>query len=151
MLNRQSECLNSELEQRVAERTYELTTSNEALRQEIATRLRAEETLASERNLLRTLIDNLPDYIYTKDTSGRFVLSNQAHLELLQARSEGDLAGKSVFDLFSEDLARRYDKDDRQVLSFGKAIHDREEEFVDHLGRTRCHLTTNSRWSTGRG
>lgn len=134
--------LNSELEQRVAQRTCELTTSNEALRQEIATRLRAEETLASERNLLRTLIDNLPDYIYTKDTSGRFILSNQAHVELLQAEAEGDLTGKSVFDFFSGDLARRHDSDDRQVLGSGKAIRDREEEFVDHLGRTRCHLTT---------
>jgi len=134
--------LNSELEQRVTERTYQLTSSNEALRQEIATRLRAEEALASERNLLRTLIDNLPDYIYTKDTSARFVLSNQAHLELLQAPSEGDLAGKSVYDVFSEELASRHDKDDRQVLNFGQAIRDREDEFVDHLGRTRSHLTT---------
>ena len=75
--------LNSELEQRVAERTTELTKANKSLRQEIATRIQAEEALASERNLLRTPIDNLPDYIYSKDTAGRYVLSNRANLEML--------------------------------------------------------------------
>ena len=31
----------------------------------------AEEALARERLLLRTVIDNLPDAIYAKDTAGR--------------------------------------------------------------------------------
>src|SRR4029450_4756504 len=39
----------------------------------------AEEALARERNLLRTLIDNLPDFIYVKDARGRFVANNLAH------------------------------------------------------------------------
>ena len=33
-----------------------------------------EESREAERNLLRSLIDNLPDYIYVKDTEGRYLL-----------------------------------------------------------------------------
>ena len=52
------EQLRAELERLVAERT---------------------RTLASERNLLRTLVDNLPDGVFVKDTAGRYRLANAAH------------------------------------------------------------------------
>ena len=35
--------------------------------------------LQQERDLLRVVIDNLPDYIYAKDKQGHFVLNNLAH------------------------------------------------------------------------
>ena len=36
------------------------------------------EALIEESNLLLTLIDNLPDLIYAKDTQGRKIISNTA-------------------------------------------------------------------------
>mgnify|MGYP000102726259 CR=1 FL=1 len=50
---------------------------------DITKRKQVEETLDQERRLLRTLIDNLPDYIFVKDTVSRFVLNNAAHLKHL--------------------------------------------------------------------
>src|SRR5205823_3527549 len=47
---------------------------------DVSDRRRAEDALLEERNLLRTLIDNLPDYIFIKDTQSRFLVSNAAHL-----------------------------------------------------------------------
>ena len=40
---------------------------------EITKRKRAEKALEEERNLLRTLMDNLPDTIYFKDAESRFI------------------------------------------------------------------------------
>ena len=39
--------------------------------------------LASERNLLRSVIDNVPDRILLKDHQGRYMLSNVAHSRFL--------------------------------------------------------------------
>ena len=44
------------------------------------------DRLAKERDLLRTIIDNLPDCLYVKDTGSRFVLNNLAHAQVLGAR-----------------------------------------------------------------
>jgi len=46
----------------------------------------AEEALDRERLLLRTLIDNLPDSVYAKDTAGRKTLANPADLKNLVPR-----------------------------------------------------------------
>jgi len=43
---------------------------------DITERKRIEEALTQERNLLHTLIENLPDHIYAKDAEGRFTLAN---------------------------------------------------------------------------
>src|SRR5436190_19315517 len=65
---------------------------------------REKETMVRERDLLRTIIENLPDAIYAKDRDGRFVLNNQAHRESLGAKTQGELQGKSDFDRFPLEL-----------------------------------------------
>src|SRR5664279_1085563 len=57
---------------------HSLSLASEEMRQEIAERKRAETALSEERNLLRTVIDTVPDEIYVKDTEARFILGNVA-------------------------------------------------------------------------
>src|SRR5206468_12199495 len=68
------------------------------LANDVTERQRAEEALAAERNLLRTLIDELPDRIYVKDTESRFLLNNKSHIAALGAESQEDMLGKTDFD-----------------------------------------------------
>lgn len=51
----------------------------------------AEDALRAKRKLLRTLIDNLPDYIYVKDAQSRFVVADRALAQLVGVRISEDL------------------------------------------------------------
>lgn len=103
---------------------------------------RIEEELARERNLLRSLIDNLPDYIYVKDTQGRFLLDNTAHREFLGVQSTEEILGKTMADFFPPELAEAYARDDQQVLQTGKPLLNRESPVIDRHGQRHWHATT---------
>jgi PAS domain S-box-containing protein len=93
-------------------------------------------------NLLRTLIDHLPDSIYVKDLQGRFVLDNATHMRQVGAKSPEEVVGKTVYDFFPIGLASQYDSDDQQVIRNGKSLLDREEPIVDRSGEARWLITS---------
>ena len=95
----------------------------------------AEEALARERDLLRTLMDHLPDLVYVKDAKGRFVTVNTAQLRMLGATSMEEVVGKTSFDFAPREMAAAYAADDHHVLSTGQALTDQEERTVDSEGR----------------
>jgi PAS domain S-box-containing protein len=94
-------------------------------------RRRGEEALAGERNLLRTLIDNLPDYIYVKDIEGRFVIGNAAVVRQMGLTTLDELVGKTDFDLLPHELAERYYAEEQAFLQSGQGLYDYEGPTVD--------------------
>ncbi|HTH47763.1 MAG TPA: CHASE domain-containing protein, partial [Candidatus Limnocylindria bacterium] len=136
----------------VESRTRELRDLNHSYAAEIQQRRQVEEVLARERNLLRTLLDTLPEQIYVKDVGGRFLLTNEANRRLLELPSTESVVGKTVFDLLPAEHAVHYDADDRTVIGTGQPILNREEpaRFADGVERV---LRTNKlpiRDGTGR-
>src|SRR2546426_2006908 len=79
-------------------------------------RKETEEALAEERNLLRTLIDTLPDAIYVKDTQSRFILGNSGVARLMGAAKVESLVGKKDSDFYPGELAERYYADEQAVI-----------------------------------
>ena len=108
---------------------------------DITKRKQVEETLDQERRLLRTLIDNLPDAIYAKDTTGRKTLANLANLKNLHFKIEAETIGKTDFDLFPREQAERLFADDQKVIQ-GHSVINREEHFLDDQGREHWLLTS---------
>lgn len=98
---------------------------------DITARRNAEIQLAAERNLLRTLIDNLPDYIYIKDRQSRFLINNTAHLHVLGAQTQEEVIGKGDFDIFPHELAIQYYTDEQKLMDVGETLIGREEPVVD--------------------
>jgi PAS domain S-box-containing protein len=110
---------------------------------DISEQKKSEEALENDRNLLRTLIDNLPDLIYFKDADGRYVLNNLAHLHSMGVARQEDVLGKTTFDFHPLELAQQYHDDERKIVATGNALPGREElAFHKDTGEQRWHLTT---------
>ena len=103
--------------------------------------------LEKERNLIRTLIDHLPDCIYAKDADARKILANPADLKNLGCETEAEAIGKSDFDLFPKEVADAFFADDQAVMK-GQPVINREEKVVLPNGETRWLLTSKIPWRT---
>ena len=111
----------------------------------------AELKLTAERNLLRTVIDNLPDAIYAKDAATRKIMANAGDLKNLGCQAEAEALGKTDFDLFPKDIAEAFFADDQVVLQTGKPVVNREEKIVRPDGEVRWLLTTKVPWHDAGG
>jgi PAS domain S-box-containing protein len=105
-------------------------------RQDLAT------ALANERTLLRTMIDMIPAFIYAKDVGSRFIAMNTA-----LARSVGTdpntAIGKTDFDFFAPELAKKFYADEQALIKSGTAIIDLEEPGFDKVtGMPRTVVTS---------
>ena len=127
--------VNDELELRVEARTKELQL-------EVEERVCAQETLSAERQILRALIDNVPDYMYVKDTDCRFLVANFAVAKQMGAKAPEELIGKTDFDFYPRDLATTFFADEQKVIRTRQAEINREESGMDPQGNVSQVLTT---------
>ncbi|MDY6875837.1 MAG: ATP-binding protein [Chloroflexota bacterium] len=99
------------------------------------------ERLAEERNLLRTLIDALPDFIYVKDTEGRFALANVATAHNVGLTAPDEIIGKTGSDLGLPGSAEQCHVLEQQVMRSGQAVVNVEEVRIDPAGNEEWGLT----------
>ncbi|MGI9517471.1 MAG: response regulator [Pirellulaceae bacterium] len=102
----------------------------------------AEKSLQGERDMLQTIMDNLPDFIYVKDIDGRYVVINDAVRKILGAATIGDVVGKANYDFLPEDQASAERADDDLVIQTGEALIEREECMKDRDGNNLWVLTS---------
>ncbi len=104
-----------------------------------------QETAAQERNLLRTLIDSIPDAIYIKDAQARFITCNTRQAALIikasSASSLKEIVGKTDLDLFPENGAQYY-ADELAILASGEPMLAKEEPIIELDGSPGWHLTS---------
>jgi len=104
--------------------------------------MKTQLTLERERNTLRTLLDSIPDSIYIRDFDGHYIVVNRALAELVGCDDPEQVTGKTPFDFFPEDRARRFLEEDQNVMDGGKPLINRHSSLQDSSGSPRHLLTT---------
>ncbi len=143
--------VHEEMDARVRERTAELERANRELQAEIERRKRAEEELATERNLLRTLVDTIPDTIFVKDDEHRFVFCNRACAKNIGAEDPQSMYGLTDFDYYKDKKARYYLQQEERILRNGDQVIGKEDYGYDPFGRERWSLHTKVPWRDSEG
>jgi PAS domain S-box-containing protein len=100
----------------------------------VTARKQAELAMAEERNLLRTLIDTIPDYIYVKDRQHRFLLSNSAHARARGYNSVDEIVGQTDFDFFPPELAEQFQAEEETIFQTGEPLIDYEQPSLSKAG-----------------
>jgi PAS domain S-box-containing protein len=123
-----------------------------AAQRELEERARAEKRLAAERTLLRTIIDNLPDFIYAKDPDGRYVVANSAIARFFGYEAPDELLGKTIGDLLPAGEASGYIAQEKDILASGNPLLNQEVHVADRsTGEPRWLLVTKLPLADARG
>lgn len=101
------------------------------IEEEIKQRTRLNQEIQSERNLLNTLIDNIPDAIVAKDTQKRYLVVNKAAARWLGATRGEEMIGFTSNEFLEGATAEQTAMDDDIVLSTGKTVVNPKIEMVN--------------------
>lgn len=98
--------------------------------------VRDHAALSESESKYKTLVENIPQRIFTKDTESVYVSCNENFAKDLGI-SPDQLAGKTDYDFFPRSLADKYRADDRRIMATGKTeeleqkyIHSGEETWI---------------------
>lgn len=105
---------------------------------DITERKMAEHALKESQELFRTFMDNSPAMAFMKDLRGRYVFINRQFAKLFTG-SDHDLIGRDDWELFSEEVAKKFRKVDDLVITTGNTIT--AIDMLRHGGIERYWLT----------
>ncbi len=109
---------------------------------DVTAHVQAESALSRERDLLKTIINNVPDLIYIKDRFGKYVTCNQSLLKLWGLSQVDQVVGKTDYDFSPPELACNYVADDQIVMRSGNAMFDLQEMSQRYDGQKIWLSTT---------
>lgn len=103
----------------------------------------AEKQLIQERNLLKAIIDNIPDYIFVKDLNHQSVLSNKKfYTEVIGVSSEESALGLTPLDYFEKEKGKFLSEDNERVMKTGIPVINREDIIYTKNGKKEIVLLT---------
>ena len=105
-----------------------------SINRDVTERKKLLEEVQNEKNLLRTLIDIIPDAIYIKDELGRKMATNQADLRIMNVADESEILGKTDQEILTGTIAEMGYSDDMKVIKSGNPILAKEDLFTTANG-----------------
>ena len=109
---------------------------------DVTERRKMEEALAYERDLLRALLENIPDAIYFKDRQSRFLRVGKALAQKFGLENSDDAVGKTDFDFFSHEHAQAAFDDEQGIVRTGRPMIGKPEKETWHASMDTWVLST---------
>jgi PAS domain S-box-containing protein len=106
---------------------------------DITERRRAEKELRDSRALYESLVENLPQNIFRKDRESRLTFGNARYCASLKKPLK-ELLGKTDYDLFPAETARKYIADDQHTFRTGQSLDTIEEHYLPDGKRLYVHV-----------
>ncbi len=91
-------------------------------------RQRSQDAQARDRRMIETLMDNIPDAIYFKDTQSRFLRINRYMADKFKLKDPSEADGKTDADIFSAGHAQQARADEEKVMHTGQPLVGIEEK-----------------------
>jgi PAS domain S-box-containing protein len=104
--------------------------------------VRSNEALTSTDNLLQAMLDNIPDWIYFKDTQSRILKMGRTLATDMGMADPEEAVGKTDFDFRPADLAKEFYEDEQRIMRTGEALINKTERQVLANGETGWTSTT---------
>jgi PAS domain S-box-containing protein len=105
---------------------------------DITQRQQAETSLQNTQQQLQAILDNSPAVIYVIDTDNRFLLVNSKYEQLFNTTQE-QIFGKSIYDVWNQDIANQFAVNNHQVITNGIPVE--AEEIVPHPDGLHTYLS----------
>jgi PAS domain S-box-containing protein len=99
--------------------------------------VRVDEARGASEAVLHSLLESLPQNVFSKDVQGRFIFANQRYCAT-EGRAVHEIIGKTDRDLHPPELAQKYREDDRRVMESGQTIDLVEEH--QPLGKDKFYV-----------
>jgi PAS domain S-box-containing protein len=116
---------------------------------DVTERRRIEEALEHERDLLRSLLESVPDRIYFKDINSRFIRCSRALAERLGLPEPDQVIGKSDFNFHPQPVAQEFFDDEQRIVKTGVPLINK----VEHqraAGRPDAWASVTKAWWASR-
>jgi len=109
---------------------------------------RASRGLEERNALLKSVFEGSGDFIFVKDTEGRYLMVNHAVAEFF-SKPVDEIIGKNAFQLMDSSNARKVMEGDRAVLEAGRSLTT--DIKISGDGRERTYLITRSPYRDAEG
>jgi len=100
---------------------------------------KTEEELRRSEAFYQALVESLPQNIFRKDLNGRFTFVNERFCRTV-GRPREAILGVTDFEIFPENLARKFHADDQRLLETGELFEATEENLTKDGERHYVHV-----------
>lgn len=101
-----------------------------------AARSEVEDALRRSERGFRQVLDVIPQFFFSKDDEGRYILANKAIAKAFDTTTE-EMLGKRDEDFVDPKKAEQFRQTDKQVLESGEVTYLGEDDLIDLKGNRR--------------